>query len=386
MSRMMKIAVIGGGPGGAFCSSILAEKGFHVTLFDYRAAWEKPCGGGVTFKAIERYPFLREALYPHRAIQAIEVHSPRNQNVTIPLTSTLSIYSRNILNKIILDLAVSHGVNFLQERVLRFWRRDSQWLIRTDHADHEVDLLVGADGVNSFVRKILGSRFAAEDLMLTFGYRLPVGMDDRIIIKFYPSFHGYLWAFPRPGHVSIGICGRLHRYGMKELKEYLHGFMKDFLSPEALQSVDRIIYSSLIPSLRPESLRHNTFCGDGWALVGDAAGFCDPITCEGIYYALRSGELLAEAISKKKLETYSQACRDDFMVDFIHGASLFERFYAGKFLGSDFITRMVQCTRRCPVLRSTMNSFVSGRQNYRTLKLTLLRKFPQILMELLLES
>lgn len=383
---MLKIAVIGGGPGGAFCSSILAQKGFRVVLFDYRAAWEKPCGGGVTFKAIERYPFLREALYPHRMIQAIEVHSPRNQNVTVPLTSPLSIYSRNILNKIVLDLAVSHGVNFRQERVLGFSRSDSHWQIRTDQANHEVDFLVGADGVNSFVRKILGSRFAAEDLMLTFGYRLPIEMDDRIIIKFYPNFHGYLWAFPRPQHVSIGICGRLHRYGMKELKQYLHKFMKDFLSPRGFESTDKIIYSSLIPSLRPESLLHNTFSGDGWALVGDAAGFCDPITCEGIYFALRSGELLAEAISERGLETYPQACTDDFMADFIHGANLFDRFYAGKFLGSDFITRMVQIIRRSPALRSVMNSFVSGKQNYKTLRSTLLRRSPRILMELLIES
>jgi flavin-dependent dehydrogenase len=383
---MMKIAVIGGGPGGAFCSSILAQKGFRVTLFDYRAAWEKPCGGGVTYKAIERYPFLREALHPRRVIQAIEVRSPRNQAVTVPLTSPLSIYSRNILNKIILDLAVSQGVNFLQERVLGFSRSGSHWQIRTDQSNHEVDFLVGADGVNSFVRKILGSRFVAEDLMLTFGYRLPVEMDDRIIIKFYPNFHGYLWAFPRPQHVSIGICGRLHLYGMKALKQYLHKFIKDFLLPRAFQPMDGIIYSSLIPSLRPESFRHNTICGEGWALVGDAAGFCDPITCEGIYFALRSGELLAEAISEKGLETYPQACADDFMADFIHGANLFDRFYAGKFLGSDFITRMVQCTRRCPALQSTMNSFVSGKQNYRTIKLTLLRKFPRILMELLIEN
>jgi len=383
---MMKIAVIGGGPGGALCSSILAQKGFQVTLFDYRAAWEKPCGGGVTFKAIERYSFLREALQACRAIQTIEIHSPRNQNVTVPLTSPLSIYSRNILNKIVLDLAISHGVNFLQERVLGFSRSYSHWQIRTDHANHEVDFWVGADGVNSFVRKVLGSRFAAEDLMLTFGYRLPAEMDDRIIIKFYPNFHGYLWAFPRPQHVSIGICGRLHRYGMKELKQHLHKFMMDFLSPRVFQPTEGIIYSSLIPSLRPESLRHNTFCGQGWALVGDAAGFCDPITCEGIYFALRSGELLAEAISERGLETYPKACTDDFMADFIDGANLFDRFYAGKFLGSDFITRMVQIIRKSPALQSVMNSFVSGKQNYKTLRSTLLRRSPRILMDLLIES
>jgi flavin-dependent dehydrogenase len=281
---------------------------------------------------------------------------------------------------------VSHGVNFRRERVLGFSRSDSHWLVRTDQSNHEVDFLVGADGVNSFVRKILGSRFPSEDLMLTFGYRLPVEMDDRIIIEFYPNFHGYLWAFPRPQHVSIGICGRLQRYGMKELKQYLHKFMKDFLTSRSFESTDKIIYSSLIPSLRPESLLQNTFSGDGWALVGDAAGFCDPITCEGIYYALRSGELLAEAISERGLETYPQTCKDDFMADFIHGANLFDRFYAGKFLGSDFITRMVQIIRRSPALRSVMNSFVSGKQNYKTLRSTLLRRSPRILMELLIES
>jgi flavin-dependent dehydrogenase len=173
---------------------------------------------------------------------------------------------------------------------------------------------------------------------------------------------------------------------MKELKKYLHDFMKDFLSPEISQLKNGTIYSSLIPSLRPESLRHNSLCGEGWALVGDAAGFCDPITCEGIYFALRSGELLAGAISDWGLESYPQACSDDFMADFIHGANLFDRFYAGKFLGSDFITRMVQCTRKSPVLQSAMNAFVSGKQNYRTLKLTLLRKSPRILMDLLIAS
>jgi len=101
---------------------------------------------------------------------------------------------------------------------------------------------------------------------------------------------------------------------------------------------------------------------------------------------LRSGELLAEAISESRLETYPKACTDDFMADFIDGANLFDRFYAGRFLGSDFITRMVQIIRVSPALQSVMNSFVSGTQNYKTLRSTLLRRSPRILMELLIES
>ncbi|MFN8006482.1 MAG: NAD(P)/FAD-dependent oxidoreductase [Terriglobia bacterium] len=381
---MMRVAVIGAGPGGAYCASLLAGKGFGVSLFDFHAAWEKPCGGGVTFKAIQRYPFLRQALQPHRAIQAIEVLSPSDQRVTIPLTSPLSIYSRNVLNQIILDQAVSQGVNFHQERVLTFSKHGSQWQIQTDRAAYEVDYLVGADGVNSFVRKRLGKKFEAEDLMMTFGYRLPGVMDDRIIIKFYPKFHGYLWAFPRPEHVSLGICARLHRYGMKELKTHLHEFMRKSFTSKDFQAEEGTIYSSLIPSLRPESLRENRICGEGWALVGDAAGFCDPITCEGIYFALRSGELLAETLAEGDKQLYVRSCSQEFVGDFICGANLFEKFYAGQIMGRDFITRMVQWSRKSKILCATMNAFVAGKQNYRTLKYSLLRKSPLILLELLL--
>ena len=117
--------------------------------------------------------------------------------------------------------------------------------------------------------------------------------------------------------------------------------------------------------------------------MGDAAGFADPITCEGIYYALRSGDLLAEALIEGRAASYSDCCRTDFAGDFIHAAELFERFYAGDFLGTDFITRMVQASSRSRALRSIMNAFVSGRQDYSSLRKTLLRKSPQIALQVL---
>jgi flavin-dependent dehydrogenase len=117
--------------------------------------------------------------------------------------------------------------------------------------------------------------------------------------------------------------------------------------------------------------------------VGDAAGFADPITCEGIYYALRSGDLLADAIIDGQAGSYPERCREDFAGDFIHGAELFEKFYAGDFLGSDFITRMVQASSRSRALRSIMNAFVAGRQDYRTLRATLVCKSPQIAFQII---
>ena len=270
-----------------------------VLLFDPRGAWEKPCGGGVTAKAFAHYPFLHSCLDTHRSIGSLDVISPRGARTQVVLEEPIHIYSRTVLNQLLLDRAVADGVRFLRERVLDVRQKETRWELLTDRGVHVVDFLVGADGVNSFLRKKLGERFASEDLMMTFGYRIPKEVDQGIVIKFFPKFRGYYWVFPRPNHASFGICGRLSQHNTQTLKQLLHTFLK-----ESGQMVDPAetaawpVYSALIPSLRPQSLQTNRIAGEGWALVGDAAGFADPITCEGIYYALRSGDLLADGSLK----------------------------------------------------------------------------------------
>ncbi len=379
----MKIGIIGAGPAGALCADRLARLGVTVLLFDPRGAWEKPCGGGVTQKALLRYEFLSDCLDNRRQIRGMTVVSPGNAQVRMALDEPLAIYSRTHLNRLLLDRAVAAGALFVQERALDFRRQAGTWELLTERAVHALDFLIGADGVNSFVRRKLSGRFAAEDLMITFGYRAPRDMKDVIDIKFFPKFHGYYWAFPRPNHISFGICGRMGRHSSQALRQLLQEFMQQagyLHDPAEANSWE--VYSALIPSLRPESFRRNRVCGDGWALVGDAAGFADPITCEGIYYALRSGELLAEALAEHRPADYAARCQEDFVADFIHAAEWFKKFYAGDFLGSDFITRMVQAASWSRSLRSIMNAFVAGRQDYRSLPASLLRRSPHIVFEL----
>jgi len=378
----MNIGIIGAGPAGSLCASRLSRNGGNVLLFDPRGAWEKPCGGGVTAKAFTRYPFLSGCVDTHRSIGRLAVISPRGARTQVVLEEPICIYSRTVLNQLLLDSAVADGVRFLRERVLDVRRRETRWELLTDRGVHTVDFLVGADGVNSFVRKNLGERFASEDLMMTFGYRIPKEIDEGIVIKFFAKFRGYYWVFPRPNHASFGICGRLSLHNTQTLKQLLHAFLKETgQMMDAAETSAWPVYSALIPSLRPQSLHSNRIDGDGWALVGDAAGFADPITCEGIVYALRSGDLLADALIEGRAASYPDRCQTDFVADFIHAAELFERFYAGDFLGSDFITRMVQASSRSRALRSIANAFVAGRQDYRSLRATLIRKSPQIALQ-----
>jgi flavin-dependent dehydrogenase len=379
----MRIGIVGAGPAGSLCASLLSSSGCEVLLFDHRGAWEKPCGGGVTHKGVDRYPFLRNCLETCRTIRTLQVVSPRNAQVEVVLEEPISIYSRSALNQLLLIRATDGGARFCQERVLDFRRRQTGWEVKTDKANHHVTWLVGADGVNSLVRRKLSSNFVPEDLMMTFGYRVPRDFGDRIEIKFFPKLLGYYWAFPRRNHVSFGICGRLSQHPTREIKEYLHHFLEDagYLS-NGSETQHWQVYSALIPSLRRQSFCDNSVCGDGWALLGDAAGFVDPITCEGIFFALRSAELLAQSLLEGRPLIYPDLCRQDFVADFIHAAELFEKFYAGRFLGSDFITRMVQATSRSQTLRNTMNAFVAGRQDYRTLRWHLIRKTPQVLLQM----
>src|ERR1700741_1253042 len=70
---MRQIAIVGGGPGGAMCGERLARSSYDVTLYDEHLAWEKPCGGGLTHKAIQAYPFLLNGPHPKKLIHSVEL-------------------------------------------------------------------------------------------------------------------------------------------------------------------------------------------------------------------------------------------------------------------------------------------------------------------------
>jgi flavin-dependent dehydrogenase len=106
---MKDIAIVGGGPAGALCGERLASQGFHVTIFDERLAWEKPCGGGLTHKAIQRYPFLLDGPYPKKIVRTAELISGSGHRARLEMSHPIVIYARKVLNGLLLDRAVAAG-------------------------------------------------------------------------------------------------------------------------------------------------------------------------------------------------------------------------------------------------------------------------------------
>ena len=128
-------------------------------------------------------------------------------------------------------------------------------------------------------------------------------------------------------------------------------------------------FGAKVPMLTPEAWPDLVTNGPDWALIGDAAGFVDPITGEGIYYAIRSGELFARTILEGgSTSDYARVWRLDFGEDLAAASRYYNRFYRGRFLGASFVDRAIQFSRVHAGVRRVMRRALGGEQSYVTLK------------------
>jgi flavin-dependent dehydrogenase len=183
-------------------------------------------------------------------------------------------------------------------------------------------------------------------------------------VKFLPHFEGYIWSFPRCDHLSVGICGSMAAHTSAELKTHLNAFVEK----HGIPTEGAKFYSHVLPSPRESTLSDRTVLGRNWALVGDAAAWVDPLTGEGLFYAMRSGELLGRSLAEGCPEKYTAWVKAAFSSELEFAARIVRRFYRGSFLGSAVTTRMVQFMNRSAVFRQLMSDLFSGTQDYTSLK------------------
>ncbi len=370
------IAVIGAGPAGSLAAARLARAGKRVLLFDEKLAWEKPCGGGITHKAIVQYAFLRDAQVERNWVNECELVSPASRRVSFHLDQPIAIFSRRTLNGLLLDRARRAGAEFIQSRVHAIEGRPGAWMLRTAHPPIEASFIMLATGARNPFRAQFSRPFAAGDLMATAGYYIP-GTSQSMQVQFLPGLHGYIWIFPRADHYSAGICGKLNGRSTADLRRLL----ETSLAAQGLGFAGAKFYAHILPALSLETLRESPLCGPGWAMIGDAAGFTDPITGEGLYYALRSADLLADALLAGRLASYPALLSKDFLQELEMAAGIADRFFTGKWLGEAVTERMVQFTAHSARFRQLMCDMFSGSQGYLNLRQRLYRTLPAMLAE-----
>ena len=375
---MKRVAILGGGPAGAFAAEQLASAGLDTIVLDEKLAWEKPCGGGLTYKAYHQYPFLIENSTPKKLISETVLAAPRTQPVTLRLREPIVIYSRLDLNSLLLDRAQRAGAQLEKTRVLEVNRCGDGWRLLTKSGALDADYCIVATGARNPLREV-GTQLTAADTMAALGYYVP-GHREQIDIQFLPQLEGYIWVFPRCGHLSVGICGK------GEPAVLLRKRLDDYMQERGLSAKGAVFYSHLLPSLDTPAWKKNRVAGEGWMAVGDAAGLVDPITGEGLYYAIRSADLAAKALLSEigglAGQAYRRMLRRDFAADLEFGSRLAKHVFLGKFLFSGVPARMVQFTHRSPRFAAVMQDLFAGTQSYIGLKKRLLENLNGSLYEI----
>ncbi len=381
-----EVIVIGGGPAGAVCSERLARAGVRVTLLDDHLAWEKPCGGGLTQRALRAYPFLLDGPHPKKIVREVEFAAGTGPETSgrarFTLDQPLVIYSRRVLNGLLLERAERAGCRVVQARATAVATDSARLRVLAGQAAFTADFLVLAAGARNRLLPPAAAgepppALGPEDFEQTLGYYVP-GQSDVLKIKFLPRFRGYLWSFPRPDHLSVGICGKLEENASATLRRRL----EEFLDEEGLSGRGACFFSHLLPSPRPETLLRRPLLGRNWALAGDAAALVDSITGEGIFYAMRSGELLGECLAGGQPQAYPRRLREEFGAELERAAALAPRFFAGNFAGRPVTTRTIEFARSSALFRRLLGNLFNGAQDYRTLARRLWAQLPLSLAEI----
>lgn len=325
-----------------------------------------------------------------KSIRHIELLDHAGRRLKIPLQMPLYVYSRRALNELMLKRALHAGaelvtahvksldrMNSAKDASLKADARNAPWALRTSEKAFEADFVIVANGAKSSLAESLAHNFSTGDYSSAMGYHLHL-KEDFIRIQFLKQFKGYIWTFPRADHVSLGICSKLSEHTAGELKEQLHSFAQETYGISI--GPDDYFYSALIPTPELETMQRLRIAGSDWALIGDAAGLVDPITGEGIYFALRSGELLADALLAGHVEHYPDEVREDFGRNHQRAAQLMPMFYTSRFWGEEFTTRMIQFGRASRTLHAILRELFEE-QDYIHLKRHLQRQMLRSLAE-----
>ena len=291
--------VVGAGPGGSTTAYRLAAAGRSVLLLD-RAEFprDKPCGGGLTIRAVKLLPFSVESVVEARVDAMrfrVGFRSAFERKCRGPV---VLMTQRRRLDHFLVEQAVAGGVDFRQgARVTALEAADDGVIVRwSGGADGggiaRGAVLVGADGCNGVVPRLLGlgddyTHGVALEANVPYTAEERARYEGAAVIELGTVPGGYGWVFPKGDHFNVGVGGWAEEG--PRLREHLAA-----LCAAHDVAVDRLAEQRgyRLPLRRPGSL-----LVQGRALlVGDAAGVVDPLTGDGMYEAFLTGKLASDAI------------------------------------------------------------------------------------------
>lgn len=397
------VIVAGAGPAGATAALRLARAGVRVLMIERDALpRQKPCGGGISTRVLSRFPWLPGALHriPTHPVSSLYLEGPSGEVFRMQTRGPVVLMIRRIeFDHLLASLAVEAGARLLAPAAIAQASQDDEGVtLRTrDGQELRARMVVAADGVNSVIARRLGmnpgwpaARLALDMMEETPAAALRAAEPDTMSVFYgYGGAHGYAYIFPKPQHVNVGV-GYLLPYFKAQVGVAPYDVQQRLVSDlrarglMAGESQRRQFTPFLIPIGGP--LKRTA--GGRVLLAGDAGGFVNGFSAEGIYYAMVTGDLAAGAILASRLagdfaaararRAYVGAWRREI------GAELRDSVLIQKYLFHHpaRMDRVVQVARTRPVFSECLVDYASGRLSYPAARRRLLWHFPRLLPRL----
>lgn len=354
MSATRDVIIVGAGPAGSTAATMLAQTGVNVLVLD-RAVFprDKLCAGLLTWKSMDVldrvYGETPAALLASGVVNAAATgYRIRFRDRTLArgeMFYPFHFTRRRVFDAHLLDRALRAGADVRQDARVEAVDPTTGTVRLANGESLTGRFVLGCDGVNSVTRQ--ACRFDSKSWHDGMGGAMEIFLvrDDPVLSgRVHPDLHadaptvyagflraGYGWVFPHRDALAIGIGGHSRRHG----KEFRQKF-KEFLSFLGLPPV-------LADASKGHGLPYGNYIKTPWRgrilLAGDAAGLVETLFGEGLYYALHSGELAAEAVQAALTrgatasDLYGQGLRRDILPELVWSRKLRRILYASQNLG-----------------------------------------------------
>ncbi|MBE3121884.1 MAG: NAD(P)/FAD-dependent oxidoreductase [Thermoplasmata archaeon] len=330
------VVVVGAGPAGATAAKFLAEKGVKTLLIDKRMyPRDKPCGGVLSVRTLKRFPYISDDLIDSYSFGGSITSSSLMYKVQLQKEKPIAAFVlRKNFDQGLVKRAIQSGTTFRDgtAAVDIQRRKDVVKISLNDGESIESQLVIGADGIWSTVAKNsgLGQHYPRIGRCLFQEYPLASNLLDQYfsekrLFQFYLKFmgiDGIGWVFPKKDSVNIGI-GEIqplvsHPTKRPHLKEAYNNYL--LVLKEKKMIPPTIKGGTIQGGVLPLHPLEKTFA-DRVVLCGDAAGLMNPLTGDGIHYAMSSGKFAAEVCTEALeaddtsavfLSKYQRLWKDDF--------------------------------------------------------------------------
>jgi geranylgeranyl reductase family protein len=325
------VIIVGAGPAGSLAAYTLASQGIQVILLEKNLFPRyKVCGGGLTHKIIREIPFdltpviestIHSIRFSHKYGDVFTRYSPD------PL---MVCTMRRELDTFLLQKAMNAGAYVRMDEQVRSFTQDRGGVtVLTTEGTYRARLLIGAEGASGIVSRTAGLNKTVE-MGLAWEAEIKAGPEDikrfseTVFLDWGTLPGGYAWVFPKKDHFSIGVGGPARL--SKAMLPYYDRFLESISAGHAEPPGTGIHFGEVLSKSSwpiPVRTRKSAFHKGLVMVTGDAAGLGDPLTGEGIYYAVRSGKLAAETCSdylsgkNTSIAHYSARINDELMSELL---------------------------------------------------------------------